>query len=128
MAWQKSPAALIERFDTLVPHDARVQRRKMFGYPAAFVNGHLFVGLHESNLILRVAPNDRAAVAAELDARTFEPMPGRAMHDFVALDGTCLPPQTRLAPWIEKALAYAAEKPAKPTKPVKATRSERSHA
>jgi hypothetical protein len=29
----------------------RAQRRQMFGYPAAFVNGHLFAGLHQSNLV-----------------------------------------------------------------------------
>jgi hypothetical protein len=45
MVWQKSPAALIARFDELLPKDPRVARRKMFGYPAAFVNGRMFAGL-----------------------------------------------------------------------------------
>ena len=37
MAWKKSPAALVEAFDAVVPAPP-AERRQMFGYPAAFVN------------------------------------------------------------------------------------------
>jgi hypothetical protein len=34
-----------------VPPAAIVTRRKMFGYPAAFANGNLFIGLHQNDFI-----------------------------------------------------------------------------
>ena len=39
MAWRKSPQHMIDLFDEAVPKDSRIERRKMFGYPAAFLNG-----------------------------------------------------------------------------------------
>ena len=41
MAWKKAPAALIDLFGASLPDDPRIERRQMFGYPAAFVNGNL---------------------------------------------------------------------------------------
>ncbi len=45
--WKKSSPALIAYFDKALPDDPRVERRQMFGYPCAFVNGQLFTGLHQ---------------------------------------------------------------------------------
>jgi len=44
--WRKSPDDLIALFYAALPEDPRVERRKMFGYPCAFVGGNLFSGLH----------------------------------------------------------------------------------
>ena len=52
--WKKVPAELAARFDAALPVVADVQRRKMFGCPAAFVNGNLFAGLHENRLMVRL--------------------------------------------------------------------------
>jgi|GEM_PF-1477189 len=76
MKWRKSPKALVRKFDTLVPDDPRVQRRQMFGYPAAFVAGNLFMSLFEDSLVLRLSDDDRNAflrmkgVSLRTDART----------------------------------------------------------
>ena len=63
MAWKKSPPALIETFDAVLP-GAPAERRSMFGYPAAFVNGNLFMSLFEDEHV--AAPEklvgDRAAL------------------------------------------------------------------
>lgn len=114
MAWQKSPAALIARFDELLPDDPRVERRKMFGYPAAFVNGRLFAGLHQSDLVLKLPAEDRALLQAGGHARAFQPMPGRAMGDFVAVAGDSLPPGPVMAAWVARALQHVAALPPKP--------------
>jgi hypothetical protein len=45
MAWTKSPQSVIDLFDKSVPSGVTVSRRKMFGYPAAFANGNLFIRL-----------------------------------------------------------------------------------
>jgi len=38
MAWRKSPEPLIQLFDEALPDDPLIERRKMFGYPCAFIN------------------------------------------------------------------------------------------
>jgi TfoX/Sxy family transcriptional regulator of competence genes len=65
MAWTKSPQSLIDLFDKSVPPSATVSRRKMFGYPAAFANGNLFIGLHQNDFIVRVSEEDRVRFSAE---------------------------------------------------------------
>jgi len=47
MEWRKSPQHLIETFNSVVPGPPVVPR-KMFGYPAAFVNGNLFMSLFQT--------------------------------------------------------------------------------
>jgi len=59
--WAKSPPALVDAFAAALPDDPRVERRSMFGYPAAFANGQLFTGLHQSDLMVRLGDTDRAA-------------------------------------------------------------------
>lgn len=55
----RHPAA----FAAALPQAADGGRRQVFGCPAAFVNGHLFAGLHEDRLTVRLpdeAPHDAA--------------------------------------------------------------------
>jgi len=59
MAWTKSPQSLIDLFDKSVPSSVTVSRRKMFGYPAAFANGNLFIGLHQNDFIMRLSSQER---------------------------------------------------------------------
>ena len=107
MAWTKSPQLLIDLFDKSVPSSASVSRRKMFGYPAAFANGNLFIGLHQNDFIMRLSEEDRTRFSAEFGERIFEPMKGRRMHEYVRLPED-LPTDTgKRAPWIKRSLEYA---------------------
>ncbi len=123
MAWRKSPPELIALFDKAVPRDRRIERRQMFGYPAAFLNGHLFAGLHQESFILKLSPADRDQLIAERDATVFEPVPGRPMREFVALLESVLSEGGALATCIEQSIAYVAAKPPKLAKPVKAKKA-----
>ena len=67
--WRKSPDDLIALFYAALPEDPRVERRKMFGYPCAFVGGNLFTGLHQEDVIVRLAEKDRLAVIDKQGAR-----------------------------------------------------------
>src|SRR5216110_404226 len=60
MAWKKSPPELIAAFARVVPSGGGAERRPMFGYPAAFVNGNMFAGLHDDRVVLR---RDEAGIA-----------------------------------------------------------------
>ena len=53
--WRKSSEALVERFSQAVPPDPRIERRQMFGYPAAFAGGNLFMSLFEESMIFRLS-------------------------------------------------------------------------
>ncbi len=65
MAWTKSPQPLIDLFDQSVPSNNSVSRRQMFGYPAAFANGNLFIGLHQNDFIMRLSEPDRIRFSAQ---------------------------------------------------------------
>ena len=61
MKFEKANAEMVSFFDAIAPAaGAGIEKRKMFGYPCRFVNGNLFMGLHNNNMILRLPENDRA--------------------------------------------------------------------
>jgi TfoX/Sxy family transcriptional regulator of competence genes len=107
MAWTKSPQPLIDLFDKSVPPGDGISRRKMFGYPAAFANGNLFIGLHQNDFIMRLSEDDRTRFSAEYGERTFEPMKGRPMREYVRLPEELLADARKRASWIKRSLRYA---------------------
>jgi len=107
MAWTKSPQSLIDLFDKSVPPGSSITRRKMFGYPAAFANDNLFIGLHQDDFIMRLSEQDRACFTAEFGERTFEPMKGRPMREYVRLPEALLTDARKRASWIKRSLRYA---------------------
>jgi TfoX/Sxy family transcriptional regulator of competence genes len=107
LAWTKSPQSLIDLFDESVPSGNGITRRKMFGYPAAFANGNLFIGLHQNDFIMRLSKQDRARFTAEFGDRTFEPMKGRPMREYVRLPEELLGDARNRASWIKRSLRYA---------------------
>ena len=113
MAWRKSPPALVELFDAVLPNDSRVERRQMFGYPAAFVNGNMFTGLHQENFILRLSEKDRVSMQQTEGADTFMPMPGRVMREYVAIPDHILADKVATKRWLKRSFVYASELPAK---------------
>jgi TfoX/Sxy family transcriptional regulator of competence genes len=115
MKWRKSPDELIALFDEVLPDDARVERRQMFGYPAAFTNGNLFCGLHQENLVLRLDDAKRAEMM-KAGAKSFEPMPGRPMKEYVVAPASLLKDRGALKKRIAQSLDYVASLPAKKAK------------
>ena len=119
MAWRRSPDALIQLFADALPDDSRIERRKMFGYPCAFIGGNLFAGLHQESFIVRLSEADRTRAKAQHGARSFEPMPGRAMREYVVLPDAILTDRRKLSSWLRRALDYAGGLPAKSPKKAK---------
>lgn len=116
MPMPKAPPQLIDHFhamtDALLDRPG-VQRRKMFGFPACFMNGNMFTGLHGNDWIVRLAEVDLALLADE-GGEQFEPMPGRPMRAFLTLPPAVLEDERSLAGWLERALDNAAAMPPKP--------------
>jgi TfoX/Sxy family transcriptional regulator of competence genes len=121
--WRKSPDDLIAPFHAALPKDLRIEHRKMFGYPCAFVAGNLFAGLHQESVIIRLSKDDRAATLAKDGAQLFEPIPGRPMREYVTVPAGVLGDRSKLAIWLRRGLDYAASLPPKAKKARRAARS-----
>ncbi len=117
--WRKSPADLIELFTSVLPDEPAIEKRQMFGYPCAFVNGNMFTGLHQEALIVRLGENDRRRLIDEAGAKQFEPMPGRPMREYVALPRALLDDREKLTEVITALKEFAASLPPKVKKPRK---------
>jgi TfoX/Sxy family transcriptional regulator of competence genes len=118
MAWTKSPPELIERFRMVAPGGPLAVEKQMFGYPAAFVNGHMFLGLHQSDLILRLSAEAQVEARAA-GATDFTPMEGRPMRNFVTLPAAIIADDAAFRSWVGRAYAETAAMPPKEAKPAK---------
>jgi TfoX/Sxy family transcriptional regulator of competence genes len=112
MQWKKSSPEAVELFDSVVPGEP-AERRQMFGYPAAFVNGHLFMSLFHEDFILRLPEDARDKMKG---AKPFEPMPGRAMTGYVVVPASITKKKAELRKWIAQALEHAQALPPKAKK------------
>jgi hypothetical protein len=112
MAWEKSPQELADRFGRIMDRFPDTERRKMFGYPAAFVGGNMVTGLHQRNWVVRL-PADQQAAALSEGASAFEPMPGRPMKNFLALPAPIIADDEAVAGWVERAIAHGKTLPPK---------------
>src|SRR5262249_51621731 len=112
--WKPAPEAWVRLFGEIVGGLEKAEPRKMFGYPAAFVNGNLFAGLHSGGVVLRLPEAEREAFLAKVrGAKPFEPMPGRTMREYVVGPESLADRPAEARAWIRKALAYGSTLPAK---------------
>lgn len=114
-AWRKAPPDLVERFEAAVAGIEGLETRKMFGYPAGFVGGHMVTGLHQDSWIVRL-PEDARRERQEDGWSVFEPMPGRPMREYVALPESVVADPDAARPWVERAAAYGRDMPPKQPK------------
>ena len=111
--WKSAPAELIQRFDQAADNLPAVDRRKMFGYPAVFLNGNMFAGLFQDQVILRLRAEDRATLAGVPGAKPFEPMPGRPMREYMVAPASIVDSTVQFRAWLERARTFAASLPSK---------------
>jgi TfoX/Sxy family transcriptional regulator of competence genes len=124
MKWQKSSRGLIDLFENVLPGPPAAQR-KMFGYPAGFVNGNMFMGLFQESMILRLPAGPREDFLKLYNAKLFEPMPGRPMREYAAVPQSVLRDRKELTAWVAKAFAYGASlKPKSTARKAKKTASK----
>lgn len=105
--WEKSPASLVAHFDRILPRDPTVERRTMFGYPCAFVNGYMVTGLFGKKMFVRLPENERKALMDKQGAIPLEPIPGRVMKDYVVVPPGLLARDAALKRLVTRSLDYA---------------------
>jgi TfoX/Sxy family transcriptional regulator of competence genes len=116
MKWIQAPQGLVDTFNAVLPADRRAEPRKMFGYPCCFVGGHMFMGLYQDRMVLRLTPEDREALMAK-GGVVFEPMPGRPMKEYVTVPPSVLESQAALLEWVGRSLTYGLSLPPKSKEP-----------
>lgn len=99
----------IDAFDAALP--GNVERRKMFGYPAAFVNGNMAAGLHRDDLVMKLDEKDRDALM-KAGGKPFVVM-GRTMKEFVVAPRDFQSKPAELRKWISRSIAFASTRPPK---------------
>src|SRR5258708_38139425 len=103
------------RFESLVPQDARVEVKPMFGNLGAFVNGNMFMGLFGSDVGVKLDDTAQAALA-KAGGGSFGPAE-RPMGGYVSLPTTFT--ETEAQHWVATALDYVGSLPPKTKKPAK---------
>ena len=105
MKLRKSPLELVDLFQQVVPGPPATQR-KMFGFPASFINGNMFMGLFQDEMILRLSEQDRAKLLEVDGAAIFAPMPGRPMKEYISVPPSILEKRDLLEFWVGRSLRY----------------------
>jgi TfoX/Sxy family transcriptional regulator of competence genes len=105
---------LADRIRELMPDDAGVTEKKMFGGLAFLVGGNMAVSASgQGGLMVRVDPSESAALVASTNARPME-MRGRSMDGWLRVDTDDVHTKRQLEKWVNMGVAYARSLPAKP--------------
>ena len=98
---------MIARLDKIVGA-LPAYRRPMFGTTSWFLdaNAQMFASVWGDNVTVRVGGEEAARLIASKAARPFEPMAGRPMSEYVAIDPSTLR-DADLRKWVVRAAAFA---------------------
>lgn len=116
MKWKKAPEKLIMFLETTLK-DIDCEYRKMFGYPAYFINKHMFIGAFQDDLYLRLSDLERGKITARhKDIKPFEPMPGRKMKEYLIIPADIYKNNRVFSGMLKKSVEYVSSLPPKKKK------------
>jgi len=116
MKWRKTPEPLIA-FLADAMRGLDCQMKKMFGYPAYFINGNMFIATFQENIVVRLPQKDRDKLMMQNDEVVpFEPMPGRVMKEYVVLPESLYQDKVNFSQIIDMSVAYVSSLPVKKKK------------
>ena len=116
MEWKKAPDEIIEFINEKMK-DKKCDYRKMFGYPAYFINGNMIVGVFGDKLFLRLSDADIAKITESCkEVGAFEPMHGRPMKGYVFLPKSVYSDNAFFDEWLTKSINYVSSLPLKQKK------------
>ena len=113
MTYDEKLAARVRR--TLPPSD-RVVEKHMFGGIAFLLDGKMFCGVTDRNLMVRVGPDAYEAALARPHARPMD-FTGRPLTGFVFVGPSGSRTDTAVAAWVRQASAFVSALPVKKKKP-----------
>jgi len=106
-----------ERFKSLVPEDARVEVKPMFGNLGAFVNGNMFMGLFGTDVGVKLNDADQRQLSG-VGGGPFGPAE-RPMGGYVTLPAALGSAEAKR--WAARSLEYVGTLAPKKPKPAKKT-------
>ena len=116
MEWKKAPEELVQ-FLAQKMKNVNCEYKKMFGYPAYFINANMFAGIHGDKLFLRLSESEVEEILdAHLNVTRFEPMPGRAMKGYVVIPESVYSDEKLFAKWLDKSVKFVSTLPPKQKK------------
>jgi TfoX/Sxy family transcriptional regulator of competence genes len=103
-------------FAELTPTADGVSVKLVFGQPAGFVNGNMFFGVFGERMFVRLSEHERDEAKRISGFVPFEPMPGRAMSEYMELPPAILGNAQQARHWVARSLTYASALPIKKSK------------
>jgi len=110
MAFDEKLAA---RIRTQLGKKKGIVEKKMFGGIAFLLNGNMSCGVHGSEMIVRLAPDETDEALTQKHTRVFDLSGGRPMKGWILVDPAGLKSDKDLAIWVETGVNYAASLPPK---------------
>jgi TfoX/Sxy family transcriptional regulator of competence genes len=104
-----------EFFRSIIPDDARITIRPMFGNISAFVNGNMFTGLFGNDLFVRLPEESRKEILERKGASLLEPMKGKPMKEYVVIPKVWQNQHEIVKEWIARSLDWTSKLPPKKT-------------
>jgi hypothetical protein len=89
-----------------------VEEKRMFGGLAFLLNGNMAVGVHGSDVMVRLAPEQTDEALAEADVRIFD-MAGRPMKGWILVGPGATETEDGLGAWVTRGLDFAETLPPK---------------
>jgi TfoX/Sxy family transcriptional regulator of competence genes len=109
VAYDEKLAARVRR---LLAKRPGVREQKMFGGIGFMVGGNMCCGVHGTELILRVAPEDFKAALTDSNARPMD-ITGRPMKGWLLVSAPGTRTGRDLGRWVDRAVAFASSLPKK---------------
>src|SRR5262245_49431839 len=109
MAYDEQLASSVRR---QLGRKAGLVEKKMFGGLAFLIHGNMSVGVHGSELIVRIAPEATDAALKERGTRVFD-ITGRPMKGWLLVGGPAVKDEKSLAGWVRRGVEYASSLPKK---------------
>ncbi len=103
---------LAERIRGSLGRRKGLAEKQMFGGIAFLLNGNMCVGVHKSELIVRLAPEETDAALAQAHTRRFD-LTGRPMRGWILVEQAGLKTEAKLSKWVQVAAQYAGSLPTK---------------
>jgi TfoX/Sxy family transcriptional regulator of competence genes len=100
------PEAAVNAYRAATARLTGVESREMLGYPCVFANGHMFAGLHQAGMILRLPVLDRRKFLVTFNARLIGPTDGRDLREYALVPRELLGEGDELTLWLRRSLAY----------------------
>jgi len=103
---------LASRVHKQLSGQAGLVEKKMFGGLAFIINGNMSVGVHGSELIVRIDPETTDAALQEPGARLFD-ITGRPVKGWLLVGGPGIKTPASLAQWVRRGVEFALSLPKK---------------